>query len=282
MAGIFRDRAVAGRAASEVTDRPVRVATAPAWAALALAVILLVLLAVWLFAGTVTLTTQGYGVIDNVPANVVVTSQSAGVLRQAPPPVGTRVAAGETVAVIGGDDPQTPALPGSAPGSGSTTVAAPIAGTVVAVGPGWGSSVAAGVPLATIAPETTDQIGYLFIPVAPTLQAHPGSAVNFNVDTVDPTGDGLLQGTVRSVSPLPVDESRIAYLTANAELTSQILASGPVVEVQVALTADPGTPSGWRWTLPPGPSHRITSGTPAHGTVILSQVRPYKAFLGSP
>ncbi|MFI0432113.1 MAG: hypothetical protein ACH36H_03110, partial [Candidatus Nanopelagicales bacterium] len=166
MATLFRDRAVAGSAASEVTDRPVRVASAPAWAALALALILLSLLGVWLFAGTVTLTTKGIGVIDNVPANVVVTTQHAGRLDQAPPPVGTRVAAGDAMAVVESES-------GPAAATVRATVVSPIAGTVVSVGPGVGSSVTASAALATIAPETSEQVGYLFIPTATTQQVRP-------------------------------------------------------------------------------------------------------------
>jgi len=58
MGTLFRERAVASRAATEVTDRPVRVVNAPVWAALGLALILLTTLGVWLLAGTVALTTR--------------------------------------------------------------------------------------------------------------------------------------------------------------------------------------------------------------------------------
>ncbi len=271
MATLFRDRAVAGRAAAEVTDRSLRIVSAPAWAALTLAIVLLGLLGVWLFAGSVAITTQGLGVIDNVPANTVVTASVDGRLVRPTPPIGSRVSAGDTIAVIAGDGESRE----------RTIVTAPITGTVVAVGPGADSAVSADGALATIAPDTDEQVAYLFLPVAQVNRIRAGDPVNLQVETVDPTGDGLLQGTISEISPLPVDEARIAYLTANEGLTAEIAGSGPVIEVRVALTPDPQAPSGWRWTLPPGPSERVVSGTPARGSVILAEVRPYKAFLGT-
>lgn len=274
MATLFRERAVASRSATEVTDRPVRVVNAPVWTALALALVLLALLAVWLIAGTVALTTRGQGVINNLPANVAVRAPAPGLLSDSLPAVGTQVAAGERLAVLSAPAPATGQPTG-------TEVIAPISGTVVAAGPGQGSSVDAGTVLTSIAPDSDTQLGYLFIPTAPSNDVSIGARVVFNVEGVNATDDGLLEGTVSSVSPLPAERARIAYLTASEELTTQIMAAGPVVEVQVALVRDPGTPTGLRWTLPPGPAAPITSGTPAQGTLILSEVRPYQAFLGS-
>ena len=274
MATLFRERAVASRAATEVTDRPLRVVSAPAWAALGLALILLTLLGVWMFAGTVALTTRGQAVINNDPANIAVRAPTDGELVEASPAVGSKVTAGQTIAVI--------SIRGAV-GDQSTVaeVVAPISGTVVAPGPGAGSAVAFGSNLATIAPDSSTQVGYLFLPVAPTQDIAVGSPVLFNVEGIATTENGLLEGQVSSVSPLPVDRDRVAYITASEERASEITKNGPVVEVQVALTTDPATPSGLRWTLPPGPTARVVSGTPAEATLILSEVRPYQAFLGS-
>lgn len=269
MATLFRDRAVAGRAASELTDKPVRIVGIPAWAALSVAVLLLALLGIWLFAGSVSITTQGIGVITNVPANTVVRADRAGRIAESAPPVGTILEAGDRIAVIRG-------------GSGRTfPVTTPIAGTIVALGPGLGGDVTPGVALATVAPDTDQQVGHIFLPVDTAPKVSAGDQVYLEVDTVDPTEDGLLEGDVVAVNPLPADPARIAYLTANAGLTEEIVAGGPVIEVKIELTPDPQAPSGWRWSLPPGPKKPLVSGAPSRGTVILAQVRPYEAFLGT-
>ena len=268
---LFRQRAVTGRSSADTLRDPVRIVRLSWWAALGLAVLLLVGFVVWLTAGEVALSTTGNGVVTNAPTNSLVAATATGKLVTAAPPVGVKVHVGDVVAQI---------LP-QADGREITTVLAPVSGTIVGVGAGRNASVDSGQHLATIAPDTVEQFGYLFIPDQEGESVRPGMHALLAPDSVHTTSEGLMEGTVVSVSPLPVDESRIAYITADVQYTKELMQQGPLVEVKIQPIPDPSTPTGWRWTRPPGPDRPIVSGMPATGTVELARVPPYQAFFGS-
>ena len=262
----FRTRAVAARGEAEVAHR-VRVVRPPAWFALALALLGLAGLLAWMLLGRVAITTRGVGVITNPPANAAVVVPVEGVLRQAPTQAGETATAGETLAVI-------------ATGTGEVVeVASPVDGTVVGLGPGPGAAVHPGETLVMVAPTAATQIGYIYVPSSANDQVRPEMQVFLSPASTNSTADGVLLGTVSAVSPLPVSEARVRYITGNEELTASALSSGPVDEVQVALVPAP-TPSGWQWTRPQGPGGPIVSGTPTDGVIIIEMVRPYAAFTG--
>ncbi|MEI8082227.1 MAG: HlyD family efflux transporter periplasmic adaptor subunit [Actinomycetes bacterium] len=270
MSTLFRQRAVAGRSSAETLDDQVRIVRLPVWSALGLAVLLLAGFLVWLSVGTVAISTKGAGVVTNAPTNSLVSATSSGNLITAAPPVGTMVRVGDVVAqIMEQGEPST-----------VTKVLAPVSGTIVGVGAGSNVVVDYGQYLATIAPDTAEQFGYLFIPDQAGESVRPGMSALLAPDSVNTTSEGLLEGTVVYVSPLPVDESRIAYITADKQYTKELMQQGPLVEVKIAPVPDPTTPTGWRWTRPPGPSQPLVSGMPTMGTIVLAQVPPYQAFFG--
>lgn len=262
----FRPRAVAARGGEQVNAR-LRVVRPPAWFALALALIGLAGLLAWMLMGRVAVTTRGVGVVTNPPANASVVAPADGVLQSAPTATGQAVVVGETLAVIATRDGQRVDVP------------SPADGTVVGLGPGPGAAVHGGEALVTVAPASTSQVAYVYVPSSTNDQVRPGMRVFLSPSSTDSTVDGLLLGTVSAVSPLPVSESRVRYVTGSEELTADALAAGPVDEVQVSL--EPAqTPSGWAWTRPQGATAPVVSGTPTSGVIIIEMVRPYQAFSG--
>ncbi|MDZ7577300.1 MAG: HlyD family efflux transporter periplasmic adaptor subunit [Candidatus Nanopelagicales bacterium] len=273
MGTLFRDRAATGTSSADTLNAQVRVVRLPAWAALCFALLLLAGLAVWLFAGTVAITTGGSGVVNNAPANAVVSAPVTGLLTRAAPPVGTAVRAGDVIGKVkeSWEDEST-----------IVPVLAPVAGTVIGIGAGSHTGVSYGDYLATIAPDTADQIGYLFIPVEKGGEyVQPGMSALLIPDSAEASSEGQLRGRVTAVSPIPVTRSRIMYITAAPEYTDILLRQGPSVEVQIELLPDPANPTGWDWTLPPGPSQRLVSGVSTNGTVVLEEVSPYRTIFGS-
>lgn len=269
MAALFRERALAGKGASDPVDEPVRVVHVPAWLALVLALVVLAAGSIWLFAGTIAVTATGSGAVMSAPTNVRVLANAYGTLSTAVPAPGTKVREGQTVAVIevgGVDNP-------------IWKVTSPINGVVVGVGPGVDATVGSGDYLGTIAPDGLEQVAYLYIAPGKGELVHPGMPARLYPDSSDTSADGFLMGTVATVSPLPVSVSHIAYQVGDPALAESLAANGPVVEVQVALEpAD--TPSGWKWSRTPGPGGRLTSGVPTSGDVVLDEVPPYQAFFG--
>jgi HlyD family secretion protein len=54
---------------------------------------------------------------------------------------------------------------------------------------------------------------------------------------------------------------------------------GPPIQVNVALSRDPATPTGYRWSSSRGPSLEISSGTLAAGNIVVRRERPVSLLL---
>lgn len=267
MASVFRDRAIAAQSSNDALDERVRVVPLRAWLAVGLAVMVMLIGALWMTAGTVAVTVIGSGTIVNAPTNVPITAGIDGTVIGAQLPIGTRVAKGDVITTIE-----------SGPEKLHVTVKSPVVGTVVGVGEGVGATVSADDYLATIAPDSDHQVAYLYVPDIAGGQIRPEMEVRLSPNSVNATDDGYLLGHVMTISPLPVPLSRIQYVLANEPLAASLAESGPVLEVLVSLDVDPEAPSGYVWSQPPGPSDPPVSGIPTGGKVVVSQVAPYRAF----
>ena len=159
---------------------------------------------------------------------------------------------------------------------------APVHGKVVSQGAGPNATVEFGDYLGAIAPDSGAQVGYLFVAAQKADQLRAGMQVLLAPASADATHDGMLVGNVDAVSPLPAEESRVAYLTGNSAYARQLLSNGPVVEVRVRLQSDRSTPSGYVWTQPPGPRNAPTSGVPTDATFVLERVPPIRPSSADP
>lgn len=267
MASVFRDRAIAAQSSSEALDQRIRVVPLRAWVALGLAVLVLVTGAMWLFAGNVAVTVDGSGTVVNAPTNIAVSAPVDGTVVGDSLTIGVHLAKGQPLLAIesGTDRTRVP-------------VVAPVDGTIVALGAGPGATVVVGDNLATMAPDSDEQVGYLYVPESSGNQLGAGMDVRLLPNNVDATLGGYVEGSVVSVSPLPVTRTRLDYVLADQPLADRLATQGPLLEVLVALDVDPSTPSGYVWTQPPGPSDRIVSGIPVTGSVIVAEVPPFQAF----
>jgi HlyD family secretion protein len=63
-------------------------------------------------------------------------------------------------------------------------------------------------------------------------------------------------------------------LLGNETLVTKLMEEGPPIQVNIALSRDASTPTGYRWTSSRGPSLRISSGTLAGGDVVVQEDRP--------
>lgn len=267
MAGVFRDRAIAAQSSSEALDQRVHVVPLRAWLALGLAVLVLATGAMWLFGGNVAVTVEGSGTIVNAPTNIAVSAPVDGTVVGDTLDIGTHLAKGDPMLFIESGTNRT-----------RVPVTAPVDGTVVALGAGQGAAVMVGDNLATVAPDSDEQVGYLYVAESAGNQVSPGMVVRLLPNDVDATRNGYLKGTVATVSPLPVTRTRLDYVLADQPMADHLAASGPLLEVLVALDVDTTTPTGYVWTQPPGPDAPIVSGIPTAGSIIVAEVPPFRAF----
>ena len=101
------------------------------------------------------------------------------------------------------------------------------------------------------------------VPATIGLQVRPGMEVRIYPADVDRESYGFLRGNVAAVA-----QAQPAADTAPATLA-----------VRVALVSDPATPSGYRWSLPPGPSIALADGMAGSATIILAQRHPISFVL---
>jgi HlyD family secretion protein len=90
---------------------------------------------------------------------------------------------------------------------------------------------------------------------------------------------GLLEGTVRSVSPQAVNEAEVSSLVANSVIVKSIFQSGAKTQVVVALTPDAQSPTGYAWSSGSGPDGSIHAGTQIAASVEVASRRPISLVL---
>ena len=246
-----------------------RLVSIPAALSLAFAIFVIGGAIFWLFVGTLAVDARATGVIVNPPANTEVTAPQAGVLLQGPALLGKTVASGETLATLQTTDNRVINIP------------APYAGLLVSVGTGSGASLAAGDVLLTLAPNTTPQVAYLFVPTQAAAGVARGDRVEVAPTGIDVNSAGLLVGTVEEVVPLPISEQRLNYLVTDDSLAQSLTSGGPVNEVVVSFKPDPRSHTGLAWTSDgPPPGQFIVSGTTASAEIILTEQAPWRVLIG--
>ncbi|MET0712930.1 MAG: HlyD family efflux transporter periplasmic adaptor subunit [Jiangellaceae bacterium] len=265
-AGLFREQARGRGAAAERLDERVRIVAPRGWLALTAAASVMLAGLAWGFLGSVDRETTGIALITHAPFISEVESHSAGVLSTDPLAIGAPVTARQVIAQITDADGLV------------HEIRSPIAGLIDSWVVARDEFVGAGERLALIEPDTP-LVAYLFVSAADGKRITAGMPVRISPGGTSPQEDGLLEGRVQKVLPYPVDTQRVALLTVQPHLVEQILQDQSVIELDVVLDSDPGTPSGFRWTNGTGPSKPITGGTIGSGSVIIGQERPISLLL---
>jgi HlyD family secretion protein len=103
-------------------------------------------------------------------------------------------------------------------------------------------------------------ISISYYPVKDGKQIQPGMRIQITPDTVERERFGGIDGTVISVSPIPVTKEGAIGTIGNTEVVENLMPDGVYIEVQARLERDPATASGYRWSSSKGPDIRITSG----------------------
>ncbi len=105
-------------------------------------------------------------------------------------------------------------------------------------------------------------------------RVQPGDPIRITPDTVERARFGGIEGSVRSVSDLPVTVDEAAREIGNREIAAAIVGSGHRIQVLAALAADPSTPTGLRWSSSRGPQGTISPGTTATARIAVEHRRP--------
>jgi len=268
----YRRNALARLEQPEELDVPVRYAHSGGW--LALGVLLVTLLAGvgWAFAGTISRTVTGPGILTHAQGSFAVTSTAAGqlVLTGDKLAVGKTVNAGDVVAQVVTPDQQLVDVRAAAPG------------VVTSVDVHKGQVVAADTSLAIVEPVSGADdplVAALYLPPGDIGQIAVGQQVDLTVASAALPKYGHVRGTVASIGKLPESRTQIASFLADEDLAERLARTMQPVQVLVKLTPSKSrNRTGLVWSNGAEPPFKIASRTLVTGSVHLAGLHPVDWF----
>lgn len=156
----------------------------------------------------------------------------------------------------------------------NVNVLSPYAGRVLEVVADRGDVVNPGTPLLSVEVLSENLEAVLFVPASAGKRVQPGMVVRVSPSTVKREEYGSILGKVTWVAEFPSSSRGMTRLLGNEALVTSLMEQGPPIQVNVALTPDASTPTGFRWSSSKGPSIKISSGTLAAGDVVVKADRP--------
>ena len=265
---IFRETALERLSSPEQLDQLMRITSPRSWMMLVTIAILLALALAWGFIGRVPTTTSGEGIIIRGGGTFSVQSAANGQIEDVAVRPGERVRVGQKVATL-------------IAATSSTDVVSPYDAQVLELLVNKGDVVQAGSHLLNVEVLTGPRELVLYLPPAAGKQVRKGMEVHVSPSTASRDVYGYLLGTVSGVSLFPATEAGMLRLLDNPGLVrrfQQEVGDAPI-QVNVALTPDPNTPSGYRWSSSRGPADPVTAGTLATAEIVLGQQRPISLVL---
>jgi hypothetical protein len=263
---VFRQSALDKLATPEELDSMIQVTRLRGWLALVGLASLVVLALLWGIFGTIPSTMKTSGVLVRQDGLRDIRVPSAGRLVNLNIRPGDQLKENQVVGSL-----QTE--------QGQSELRSPNAGVVLEVPVENNQLLENGALVASL--EMTDKPlqGVFFVPLSQGKSLQPGLKVQISPSTVPPQENGYLLGTISYVSALPVSPQGLYNRLKNQSLADALTSQGLNLEVDVNLTADPGTFSKLKWTSGAGPRLMLTNGTLCLGEIYLSEQHPINLVL---
>lgn len=267
---MFRKVAIDRLSSPERLDEMMHITGRRTWFALAGLITLLTVGLIWGVVGSVPTTVSGQGVIirhgGGSPIPALVGGQVTAIMTN----VDDSVAVGQSIATV---------LPLT--GGSPVDVKSPLAGHVLEIGVDIGNVVQPSTTIATMEQTGQPLEAVVYLPSHLGKQVRVGMNAEVSPVTVAKQNFGYMVGTVSSVAPFPASQQAMSRLLANDTLVQTLFraSGGSPLEVTVALTEDPSTPSHFKWSSGDGPDMQITSGTLIGNQIVISEQRPISLVL---
>jgi HlyD family secretion protein len=162
----------------------------------------------------------------------------------------------------------------------ASRLTSPYQGTVVESLVMQGDVVKNGQPVLTI--EVNEGVLEAVVYLPPDSNAKllkPGMAAQISPVTAKKERFGYLVGKVTAVSQYPATEAGMLSLFNNPVLVRELTRNGPPLAVEVELTKDPATRSGYKWSSGTGAAVELSSGTLASGSFVVESKRPISLLI---
>lgn len=156
----------------------------------------------------------------------------------------------------------------------NVNVLSPYSGRVLEIVADRGAVVSPSTPLLNVEVMSEELRAVLFVPASTGKKVQKGMEVRVAPSTVKREEYGSLLGRVLWVAEFPSTSRGMMRLLGNEALVTKLMEQGPPIQVDVALTRDAATPSGYRWSSSKGPNLKISTGTLASGDIVVKQDRP--------
>ena len=159
------------------------------------------------------------------------------------------------------------------------TIKAPYDGRIVELHIQNNLAVSQGADLYTI--ETQQSVdtslkGYLFVTQLEAQSLQSGLPIHLSLRGFPTDKFGHLKGIVTGTQTRPLQQGDFERFNLDTAQSQQFLNSGRTILVTVDLQKSPLSPSGYAWSLIPGPSIQLFSGTSVDASITLGQVAPIK------
>jgi HlyD family secretion protein len=161
----------------------------------------------------------------------------------------------------------------------NVNILSPYSGRVLEVLANRGDVVNPGTAILSVEVLSETLQAVLFVPASTGKKVQPGMTVRLSPSTVKREEYGSLLGKVTWVAEFPSTSRGMIRLLGNEALVTKLMEQGPPIQVNVALTRDPATPTGYRWSSSHGPNLKISSGTLASGDIVVQEDRPIRLII---
>jgi HlyD family secretion protein len=161
----------------------------------------------------------------------------------------------------------------------NVNILSPYSGRVLEVLANRGDVVNPGTAILSVEVLSENLQAVLFVPASTGKKVQPGMTVRLSPSTVKREEYGSLLGKVTWVAEFPSTSRGMIRLLGNEALVTRLMEQGPPIQVNVALTRDPATPTGYRWSSSRGPNLKISSGTLASGDIVVQEDRPIRLII---
>ncbi|MEM9137180.1 MAG: NHLP bacteriocin system secretion protein [Cyanobacteria bacterium P01_F01_bin.42] len=163
----------------------------------------------------------------------------------------------------------------------NSTIISPHTGCITEMKIAPGQMVGKGSPLALIQLDrgSQDLEAIAYFPLQDGKQIKTGMSVQVVPTSVKRERFGAMVGEVTQVSSLPSSMEAIARIVGNAQLAEQLAASGPPIEVRVALQESSDSATGFAWTSSQGPQNLLISSGMTTSNWVTLESRPPITFV---
>ncbi|MEU3853482.1 HlyD family efflux transporter periplasmic adaptor subunit [Streptomyces sp. NPDC029554] len=260
----FRQQALAKLQSPEELDLPVRFARPQGWLVLSVTVVAMAAASVWAVTGSVASTVSAPAILTHGQGSYVLQSPVAGQVTAVLAEQGERLPANSPVLKV-------------RTARGETVVRTLDAGRVSALAASVGQIIRTGANVAAVekVARTGDPLyATVYVPAENAASIPDDAAVDLTVQSVPTQEYGVLRGHVKSVDRSAQSPQQIAAFLGDSQLGEQFTQKGRPVAVTVRLDRSSATKSGYAWSSADGPPFRLTSMTPASGSIKLADQRP--------